>query len=94
MGTITMAKLQIGQFVTIKPSSPRAKARAGIIVGLNLDKSGVCRSLRIYVRSSNVTIGVPPRMVTPIDCPCARQEGDVLVTGRGLKVSLKTGYPV
>ena len=94
MGTFYMAKFEVGQFVSVKPSSPRAKARTGLIVGLNLDKSGVCRSVRIYIRTSHVTIGVPPQMLTALDCPMAVKEGDVLITGRGLKISLKTGYPL
>ena len=94
MGTFSMAKFEIGQFVSVSPSSPRGKARAGLVVGLQFDKFGKCRTVKIYIRSSNLTIGVSPRMVTPMDCPMAVRDGDLLVTPRGVKINLKTGYPV
>jgi hypothetical protein len=50
--------------------------------------------LKVYIRARHLVVGVPPTAVKVLDCPPARREGDTLVTGRGLVISLKTGYPV
>ena len=86
--------LEIGQFVEIRPQGRKARPQVGVIIGLSFDKSGVCRMVKVYVRTHHLVVGTPTTAVKPVACPPARREGDTLITGKGLKISLKTGYPL
>ena len=86
--------IEVGQFVEIPPASPKGKPRVGIIVGICHDRRAIPRLVKVYIRTAHQVVGVPPKAVKAIDCPPARKEGNTLVTGRGLVISLETGYPV
>jgi hypothetical protein len=86
--------VEIGQFVQIPPQGPKARPRVGVVVDVQHDRRAIPRLIKVYVRTQHQVVGVPPTAVKTINCPSARREGDTLVTGRGLVISLKTGYPV
>ena len=87
--------VQIGQFVeVVRPLARKSRPQAGLVIGLVNDRRGVTRLVKVYIRTINEVVGVTPAAVKVLECPPARKEGNTLVTGRGLRISLETGYPV
>ena len=87
--------LKVGQFVeVVRPLARKSRPQAGVVVGLVNDRRGVTRLVKVYIRTINEVVGVTPAAVKVLECPVAKVDGDYLVTGRGLRISLKTGYPV
>ena len=86
--------VEVGQFVELTPKSPKARPRVGVVVGVVHDRRAIPRLVRVYVRSHHEVVGVPPASVKTLNFPLAKREGQFLITGKGLKISLETGYPV